>query len=682
MAYATKYKIEFDDPTSTTVQIDLQQDGFVGSSTSLICGSAKLVWGEQDRAKDFGIKQSRLEFKVLCDGSFDIEDFLITDDLDYKVIVRISGQNNWYGWLDTKTLEAPFQDSGFYIDLVARDGLHLLEAAKKTDLSDNVIWAAKRVKDIFAYVLDKTELGLNYNTWINIYPDGLSVRTVGNPEQDPFYYSFIDYKTFEGDNAFDLLNKVITSFGCQLFQARGEWQIVYLEDWIRNNGLNCTRWDSSGTALGIYTGQTFDFAVGLNETRKFINADAVQSFANANKSVQLNFAYEVPNLLRNQDLSEGDFDSFLSPANQIIYDLDHWSYTGAKPYILADLDITSDDATEKSRRIHIRTAGSSISANTNVTTLYSTSINCQEGDGFSFSCRVGKEATDSGISLVIKLTRTSPATVLYLGGDGKWKTAIQFLGINASVNTINTPLDVSIATQEPLPSLSSYIEIYFYINAKASSIPSNTPLIGIMDLNFTYNALAALPNKTARGQYNKVERTGTFREKIEDATFISDARNRIFKGVLIDSNSTVLRYWKHTGITESVRFSTLITNALFKLKRRVFNILEGNILYNKAENSTKFISPLNTLKFDYFGDAEFIISTLEVDLTANKFYGTFVELHDGTGDDFTATGTESFRLIDKSLNGVEIPPEEIKKPYDYNYGALGWLVQKIFKKKK
>lgn len=689
MAFVPKYILRFNDTAGKDIKIEIQEDDFVfgGTAINVTCTDANLEWEQFDGIKDFGIKQSRLRFKILCTDSLPPENFIADNAIQYRVVLYCNGVANWYGFLDSTDVQFPFLDGNIEIELFARDGLHLLNSSK-LEISGSEPFLFYRGTELIYRWLQLTNLSLNFWTWINIYPDGTTARTIGNPERDPFYYSFISYKTFSQDDPFTALNKLITSFGCQMFQARGKWHIVYVEDWIRDIGLSGTEWNSSGVAQGIATAQRFNFTIGLYDNWKFINEDTICSYQAASKGVRLNYNFEVPKLLRNQDLNEGDFSAFITPSAQVLYNLDHWTKTGSANLdakILTQLDITDDSNSEVSRRITFRTVAST--AFNQQCIITSSAITCNEGDYFTFKFNHGAETTlySRVLFCQIKLYRASPLADMYLKADGKWTTTVTFLnvqGASGSIGTPSNPLSETFGNVDPIPDDATGLEIIFTLQNQGNPTPSGTYLYFVSDLDFQYDGYVAT-NITYKAQYNKIENTNTLKNYIEEQIFISDSQNIVFKGAIIDSTSNKLKYWYHNGITEKVRFSEIITRAIYRLYSRNFLKLEGSFQNSISNTANYLLSPLDTAFITPLPDKEFLICTLTINLQRNQCGFTFNELHDGSGNDFAATGNHQYGLVDRTERRIIEPEvEEKKKPLNYRFGLLGVLVQLAFRKKK
>ena len=678
MAYATKYRIEFDTLAGEAVRIDIQEDAFAGTITNLQAGSASLRWSGSDQSKAPGIKPSTLSFSVLS-GDVTASDFLTTEDTDLKCLLYLNDALQWSGWMDSEGLQEVFLDPPYYIELQAHDGLKLLRNAELKNLSDQPLWISYKLTDFFAFALNQTKLGLNFWTWIDIYPDGKSVRSVGSPSNDPFYYSFVDSKTFETDTTIEALSKILTAFGCQLFQARGEWHIVYVEDWIRDLGLSGTEWNSSGVAQGIAEDQRFNITLGLRESFKLLDADAVMTWQRANKSVRLNYAYEVPTLIRNIDLNDSVFDSYITPDAVAKYEFTYWTFTGAEPFVVADLDIDSDQITERDRRVQwIKATGLTTSEVT------STSAAVQPGDKFKFTFNYGfgdpVNNWNGALKLDIKLTSSPPIATKWLDSNGEWQTTRQNIVMDdtdpsSAFYTIENPGTYTLETAEAIPDGALYIEIIFVQDDPGGGVaPVGSFLHAVWDMQYDYQAYAAFPNRIAAGHYNKVTQTGNFTPEYENEVFLSDSRNVVFKGTIYDANSDILRYWFHNGITEEVRFSTLIANAYYKLYHRNFKQLDIDVLNIKT--GSNFVTPLDTVFFSEIKDSEFGFGNLELDLINNRFTASVVELHDTA--DFAATGTNEFKFISPQRAQPFEEPEAVRVQPPTEFGAIGTLIWRFF----
>jgi hypothetical protein len=698
MAYTTKYQTIFEDINGNRIKVLFQSEA---AGSAITIDGTSLIYRDSDGDFDklAGVKPSSLEIGLLFNKDFDPSTLTPSFDTEWKVLLYINDVLNWSGWLDAAAPAWPLLDSNYTLTLTARDGLHLLKSAEFLDLSDNKIWAFKRISDIITFCLDKTDLGLNWRNWVNIFPTGASIRNAGadpTGTRDPFYITYLNSGTFlngvtQFETPLDILEKICLSFGLRLFQRASEWQVVYVEDWIKNGGLSCTLFNASGVPQSISLDQRHRLNFGLNQSKYLINEDAQISVQKAYKYVKTSFLYDIPTLLRNEDLSSGDFINFISPATIARYNLDAWTQeAGWDFYTDAQLVVSSDATTEKLRYIQCEADGTNSTGQ-----ITSTSIPVQAGDMFTFSFNLA--AGDNQVTnkwrcfIDTKLTSSSPIADKWLGRDGKWKTTRQYYelatALNGTLFTLEVPYRYNYATVDPIPTGGQSIEIILrFEEAKTGVISSGEKGIRIWDMKFDYTPSLSNYASTSTGQEYKNEGTNKKNETVDLQVYVSDSPNVTLKGSLINGASAVQNYWFHAGVSESVRLGTLLNRAKWKAYWRNFYRVEGTL--KNIIDSNILISPLNTLIYvgydgDYLNSREYAICTLrEVDILRGTAEGTFVELlNTSNTDDFDQVGTETFKLIN-FREVINTPEEELKSLPPKDFGAIGWAFWKLFGKGK
>lgn len=702
MAYATRYRSIFNSRNGHKILFEIEDESGLSVETLTI---ASMVYEdpEGDQDKLAGVKPSILKFEALFNKDFDPETLLPSSDTQYKVKLYINSILNWTGWLDGGGFQWSLKDSNYLVQLQAKDGLHLLASSEFVNTADNYIWGSERLSNIFIYCLRKTELGLNLRNWVNIYPDGATVRANGFPERDPFYITYINSGTFRDqagnyEKPIDILNKICLSMNLRLFQSRGEWNIVHVEDWIQNQGLSCSRFDSSGTPIDVFLDQRHRLDIGYQKTIKFINEDALVSIQKPYKYVETSFNYDSVELFRNEDLSRGDFIDYVGLTDVTArYELEGWTEGGTTTarefYIDADLFIANQRTTERFRYI-AETGTGSLSLAQEVTLTLSP-FNLLGGDRFSLSFKFSNipAVTTNGTRCRIDFKLTSGATERWLGADGKWKLNRQFLAVGAGIQSVGTyypdtaPFVFNISTVDPVPE-DGEMEIYLsYYQVNGTVNNSGATLSKIWDFNFDYTPSISAYQFEASGHVYKNEGTGVKNEYQELKVYVNDGLNINHKGVLYNASSSLVNYWFHEGVTEEVKLGQLLNRGKWKCYWRNFYKLEGTLL--NVITSNYLISPLNTIIYygptgDNLNGKEFIICTLRnVDIVNDTAEGTFVELLN-TGDtlDFDETGTETFEFLD--IKDIRVNPEQNLKnpPKGINillkYGPIGWVFWNIF----
>jgi hypothetical protein len=130
-------------------------------------------------------------------------------------------------------------------------------------------------------------------------------------QYEPFSQTFLPIRTFKNEdytyeNSFDVLNKLIKSFGCRLFQAGGKWWVVAINEFANTNNY-FTQYNylgavvSSGSTLN--TSSTIQGYIGNTSGLYFINNEQfkliLKGFNRVQTSIEIN---QDKNLVDNGNL--------------------------------------------------------------------------------------------------------------------------------------------------------------------------------------------------------------------------------------------------------------------------------------------------------------------------------------------------------------------------------------------
>ncbi len=221
-----------------------------------------------------------------------------------------------------------------------------------------------------------------------MYPEGEDQRGVDS-DYDAFYYAYVSSFTFltgprNFDDCYTVLSKIMESFGCMLFQARGEWYIIQTNDRIANY-LQGTR--REGITSSVVADASYQFEIGLNKEHKLRNADALVSWEKAFKNVKLNYEFRMPPVFfRNFDLLDGSFVAPPSTSSRAVYTLDHWTELNLDTFVGVEIDTAINAELRRyifmipnspygtvASQSWVRTTGYYINANDKVSFSYQTS---------------------------------------------------------------------------------------------------------------------------------------------------------------------------------------------------------------------------------------------------------------------------------------------------------------------
>jgi len=172
--------------------------------------------------------QLNISFVIpLADNSTTFPSILSFDDRKYYVEYVNVSTVIWVGFLFNDYVQVPFTTGYVQVDLIATDGLKLLEYAKYNLIDTASINTTTKLIDAIAYCLNV----INYPTQLKLvtscsyYAQGMNDRGT-YAYAEPFNQTYQFRRDYLGLNCSEVLNNIITSFGCRLFQADGKWQLL------------------------------------------------------------------------------------------------------------------------------------------------------------------------------------------------------------------------------------------------------------------------------------------------------------------------------------------------------------------------------------------------------------------------------------------------------------------------
>jgi hypothetical protein len=687
MAFNVKYRCEFDTILGRSVKVDIEQDGTFTITKLTAFGESPLFieYPNAEFDKLAGIRESRLRFTILGGDSAGVEalDFVTTSDTQYKIKVYIEDTLEWVGWLDNDKLFQPFQDGNYEITLSANDGLALLKNIELADLSDNQVWDIKQAKEFINYCLDKTELGLNWWSFINMYPilvSGGSVFDVSqrgvDPDLDAFYFSnFTSFTFITGPRTFEdsytVLSKIMEAFACTLFQARGKWYILHLNDRIAGD-LDGSERDATGAALGIASNQSFSFDTGILENFKFANEDAVISWEKLYKSAKLLFEFKDPPVFfRNWDLQDGVINIPLSTTARSVYDISNWTETVGNSYIGVETNtVTGAEQLRYLLQFPVVTYSDSTVQPAVKTNNYWIS----EGDKVLFSYLTREKNTGFVNTAQFNyIILTDGSSTYYLDDDGKWYTAIKAIGYSWGASENRQAWKKFSIESESVP-ISGNISVT--LTAIGNSRTASNE-VRYRDLSFSIQH----KEDTRKGMEHGESQTGVIKNEYDNQLYLCTHDDVSVQGAITNPNHVKYEGFKYYSEDKAnnVPFIKFINRVYWKALYRNFIRLEGTI-FNIYDG--RLLSPLNTFTNTGLPDKEFMITTMNTDIRNEFTEVRAVELRDTSStDDFDEVGDESFRyIIDKEEVFNEIP--EDKKPLDSKFGLIGTVINLISRRKK
>jgi len=195
----------------------------------------------------------------------DFIDFSNEDQFKYFGILSYDDNIVFQGWLLPDAMTMPFSTGEVECGFSFIDGLAMLKTIYYTpsNLNTSILENTRQTIQNCINALNYP-FGYNINIAVSIFAGGMQNRTadikneplsqsymyvnnwfnssqITTPNIDPFYYSdFI--------SCYEILEYIITGWGCQLFQANGEWYVANVNEMASDN-IYVTKYDETGTYI-------------------------------------------------------------------------------------------------------------------------------------------------------------------------------------------------------------------------------------------------------------------------------------------------------------------------------------------------------------------------------------------------------------------------------------------------
>ena len=171
--------------------------------------------------------QLNISFLTTIEDGEDFPTILSFDIRKYFVKLYNGDTLLWCGFLFNDYVQIPFTTGNVQVDLVAIDGLSFLEYTEFIFEESLSINGTNRLIDIIAETLNV----INYPDPIELltscsyYAEGMFDRGDASGDE-PFSQTYQYRRDFVGLNYYEVLDNIVKSFGCRLFQSDGKWQLL------------------------------------------------------------------------------------------------------------------------------------------------------------------------------------------------------------------------------------------------------------------------------------------------------------------------------------------------------------------------------------------------------------------------------------------------------------------------
>lgn len=319
MAYNTKYRILQNTQSGNNTVLDLLKDDYAGAVINYEATFVNLQYIPQSDDPFEPIYASELAVGIdVTNNAANMPDFTELDDRKYWVRYYQGGVLKWQGWALSDNVQYLFSTGFKELRFNCICGLGMLESI---DFTTTVTTYKATIWQFFLDAITKLNYPIapNIVDFTSIYSSAMSNR-IDSPQSTPWTQSYMSVNNFvrpalDADGNFsneitclNALRDILISWGCRLFMANGEWNIVQVNQ-AANSTRYFTRYDGSGDYLEDGTVTRFinipDDAIFLQNTQLKIYKKGFNNFL-SNKKIEY-----ADNLLFNANLKKltaGDAD--------------------------------------------------------------------------------------------------------------------------------------------------------------------------------------------------------------------------------------------------------------------------------------------------------------------------------------------------------------------------------------
>jgi hypothetical protein len=255
MAYGKRYLLQQALRDDSKLLVNIYQDGYTGSIYNYEAVSISLSPNSNSDEPEPGIISSQLNISFLMSTATDNSNFpdLLTynDKLYYVELTRIAstgGENVvWRGYTFNDYVTVPFSTGTTQVDIICIDALSFMKNNYYPYTA-----SSNGLQNLYTVLAEGLNL-IGYPNSPSLYQccsySGSSMANRGaSAANEPFSQTYIYKRDLQQNNYYDLIEKIVKSFGCRLFQYQGDWWImsanqmaastIYYTKYNLTNGFN------------------------------------------------------------------------------------------------------------------------------------------------------------------------------------------------------------------------------------------------------------------------------------------------------------------------------------------------------------------------------------------------------------------------------------------------------------
>ena len=704
MARSEKYRIEFKSKEGDTCTVQLLYEGWTGGVTYLTPAARPFVLSEyntdENLFKPYRPQQATINI-IASDSSVTMDNFVTDNDNDIEVIFSFgSFSPYWYGYILQDNFQETWIASEHILTLTATEGIGQLSEKEFSNNGAEVVgkltpWTA------IGYCLEESPQSLVQSRVYNsLYHTSMnSTNTDMCLDQ-----CYLDARTFmqepkQYDSKLEVLNKINGSFGQTMFQYKGQWYFLRLEDLYipTNEDLRGFRNQVGGGRATV--NRRYDANIGVGENMQPIAPEMLRYINRRTKFDSVIKQYEMfPEVVQNSSFTRGALIS--SNASLKLYALDNWSF-----YYGTWLSQTVNTGTRNISEVYVDTILSERyayfrlrdsefsfiqSEYTYIRTLDTIKLTFDvKYKDFNLSTYANPTYQSQGVIsfqdkdiLIASLYLETSFGNYWLDKEGKWilndpsktyPTGQIRMVVDPAKDIYATDWQTITVTSEPMPYAGKF-KVQFWGFLRDGYVDNQLEI-----KNFSVETIPVFNVDERRsnltGHEVKYEKSGTLRNTSENYTYLEDNVSYNFKGSLFESDQltfTNAEWFRYRYADERYPFLQQALIPFWEHNRYNRNKIDVNCYGLKFNSGADPIGLINTFIFvdDDPNKIYYVLNMKEIDFSSATWSATLIEVYDSVKDP-GADVTKTFEadVTTGSYSSTNYVPWTIISAADFSLGG-------------
>lgn len=300
MAYGKKYTIGQALRDNTQLTVEIYEKDYSGAIKTYDAVNINLESNSSGDEPLPAIVSSQLNVSFLvsdADAASTFPDLLSFDDRKYFVKFYNGATLLWCGFLFNDYVSLPFSTGFVQVDIVAIDGLSLLEYTTFDTVGAISLNSLSRLIDVIAECINLIDYPdpISMITSCSYYAEGMFDRSDAAGDE-PFSQSYILRRDIQGKTYYEVLENIVSSFGCRLFQSDGQWQLLAINEMAQTTRYYTQYFLSPSVSIGN-TGtldESVNIAPYVDGNVHFINNSQAKVVRKGYPKLIHNYNYDYP----------------------------------------------------------------------------------------------------------------------------------------------------------------------------------------------------------------------------------------------------------------------------------------------------------------------------------------------------------------------------------------------------